>query len=154
CRKRSRRTLIRRLERSASRDPTDVTLRAWSGRKGRSGGKVGGKIPSCPSCPSRLLYPSCPLEVDRRVEPNEARHQNRVWPRPARGIRRVVHETGIGIEHVVDVDTDQRARPPVLQDLGDADVDLVDPIAIQLAGQKEVQRRVAGSETACRQQPQ
>src|SRR4029453_6491839 len=70
------------------------------------------------------------LKVDRRVEPHEAGHQNRVWPRPVCGVGRVVHEAWVGVEDVVDVDSYQRAGPTNLQDFGDTHVHLIDAVPI------------------------
>src|SRR5437868_13059360 len=78
------------------------------------------------------------LEIDLRRElhqpPGENRH--RLQPRAARHERVVVGQDRVRVERVVEIDADHRPRPPVLQNLRDAEVELVDAVAVHRAGRE------------------
>src|SRR5688572_14335224 len=71
-------------------------------------------------------------EVDGRVQPNEPTEKNRRRPRPVRCKRCVVRQPRVVVEDVVDIDAQERSRAPEAQVLGDPQIELVDPISIQL----------------------
>ena len=76
--------------------------------------------------------------------PEEARRQDGIGPRPrcARDERVVIGEARARVQRVVDVERNHRARPPVPQNLGRANVELVDSISGHRAGRHQIHRHV------------
>src|SRR5436309_537245 len=90
-----------------------------------------------------------PSECDLRRELDQSSREYglRLQPRSTRDEGVVVGEHRAGVESVVEIDPDHRARAPELQDFRRAEVELVDAIAIPLTGRKDIDRdvgRVAG----------
>ena len=88
------------------------------------------------------------LEIELHGDLPVPRGQNLLWREPGSGagraggsITRVVHQDCTGVPDVVDVDADPGPCPAEFQDLGDAEVELVDPIAVHRVRRQEGHER-------------
>src|SRR5580704_15420244 len=72
-------------------------------------------------------------KIELRAHLGKSCGQDERRRQPCRSVGLVVGLDRTRVQHIVDVDTHLSAGPAKLQDLGHAEVDLVDPIAVQRA---------------------
>ena len=97
---------------------------------------------------------SCSSKIHLCAELREARLKN-LLRREIRGIRRVLHENRTRVRQVVDVQIERRpGRPRNAEDFGDAEIELVEPLAVHRAGREQIDRDVgAAREIAFERRP-
>src|ERR1700676_494304 len=66
----------------------------------------------------------------------------RLQPRPTRNEPGVVGQDGAGVQHVVEIDPDSRPRATEPQDLRDAKIELIEPIAVHRTGCDQIDGHV------------
>src|SRR5712692_9599690 len=89
-------------------------------------------------------------KIKSQHELDEAGTQNLLRLLPG-GKRVVLDEHGVGVQRVVEIETNRRARSAELEDLPDPQVELIHPLSVQRAGLEDVHGdvgRVAGEVSA------
>src|SRR5437870_12852012 len=93
----------------------------------------------------RLAAPRDQLsEHELRADAGEAPCEHGQWllPWPARHEHIVVGKDGAGVHHVVEIDADRRPRATRPQDLGDTEIELVEPIPVHRPRRDQVEGHV------------
>ena len=83
-------------------------------------------------------------EVELRTDAGQPARQDaiRLEPRPTRNEPGVVGQDGAGVQHVVKIDSDSRPRATEPQDLREAKIELIEPIAVHRTGCDQIDGHV------------